>query len=203
MSLWAIVPVKALDQAKSRLSAVLTQALRLNLSREMLAHTIQVLSEVPQVERTMVVSADPEVLALAKQMGAQVLGEWGAPSLNGALKQAVELAERSGVTAVLVLPADLPLIQGSDVQALIDAENDPPAVVIAPDRKREGTNALLLAPPGTLEFAFGPDSFGRHRRRAADSGARIEIVDLPTLGLDLDTPEDLAIYQHRIALVKE
>jgi 2-phospho-L-lactate guanylyltransferase len=107
------------------------------------------------------------------------------------------------VEAVLVLPADLPLIQAGDVRALIEAVQDPPIVVIAPDRRRRGTNALLVAPPGTIKYEFGPDSFERHIRSAETAGARVEIIELPTLGLDLDAPEDLEIYQDRIALIKE
>jgi 2-phospho-L-lactate guanylyltransferase len=86
---------------------------------------------------------------------------------------------------------------------LIEAVQDPPIVVIAPDRRRSGTNALLVAPPGTIKYEFGPDSFERHIRSAETAGARVEIIELPTLGLDLDAPEDLEIYQDRIALIKE
>ena len=203
MSLWSIVPVKALDESKSRLREVLSPDQRVELSREMLLHTLQLLSEIPEVERTLVVSADPMVLRLAQGHGAKALEERGSPSLNKALSQATELAEMSRVKAVLMLPADLPLIQAEDVRALIDRMQDPPVAVISPDRTRSGTNALLVAPLGTFEYAFGQDSFNRHVRRAEASGARIEIVELPALGLDLDAPEDLEIYQDRFALIKE
>lgn len=203
MSLWAIVPVKALDESKSRLQGVLTPNQRAELSREMLLHTLQVLAEMSEIERTLVVSADPKVLALAKQHNAAALAERGSPALNKALNQATAIVREAGVKAVLVLPADLPLIRAADVKALIDHAEDPPVVIISPDRRRSGTNALLVAPPATIEYAFGPDSFDRHVRRADASGARIEIVELPALGLDVDVPEDLEIYQDRYALIKE
>ncbi|MCZ6529022.1 MAG: 2-phospho-L-lactate guanylyltransferase [Chloroflexi bacterium] len=203
MSLWCIVPVKRLDGSKSRLRGVLSPDQRVELSREMLLHTLQVLSEIPEVERTLVVSADPKVLALAREHEAEALEERGSPELNKALSQATALAQDSNAKAVLVLPADLPLIQAADVRVLIELMQDPPVVVISPDRTRSGTNALLVAPPGTLEYYFGPGSFNRHVRRAEASGARIEIVELPALGLDLDAPKDLEIYQDRVALIKE
>ncbi|MFQ5924069.1 MAG: 2-phospho-L-lactate guanylyltransferase [Anaerolineales bacterium] len=203
MSLWGIIPVKALDESKSRLQGVLAPDQRVRLSREMLLHTLQVLSGIPEVERTLVVSADSNVLRLAHAHGAQALEERGSPSLNKALDQATALAEKARVKAVLVLPADLPLIQAADVRSLIARAQDPPVIVISPDRKRNGTNALLVAPSGTLEYAFGPDSFNRHVRRTEASGARIEIIELPALALDLDAPEDLEIYQDRFALIKE
>jgi len=68
-------------------------------------------------------------------------------------------------------------------------------VVIAPDRHGSGTNALLLSPSGLIEYDFGVNSFQRHCQRARDVGARLEIVDLPTLGLDLDLPEDLELVR--------
>jgi 2-phospho-L-lactate guanylyltransferase len=203
LNLWAIVPVKALHESKSRLRDVLTPYQRVDLSMEMLLNTLRVLAEIPEIERTLVVSADPTILALAQEHGAEALVEGGSPSLNKALKQSTALARDMQAEAVLVLPADLPLLQADDVRALIEASQDPPIVVISPDRRRSGTNALLMAPPGTIEYGFGPDSFERHIRSAEASGARIEIIELPTLGLDLDVPEDLEIYKDSVTLIGE
>ena len=169
----------------------------------MLLNTLQELAELTEIERTLVVSADLTVLALARERGAEIVKEHGSPSLNKALRQATAIASERQAEAVLVLPADLPLLQAAEVRELIGRAHDPPVVVISPDRKRSGTNALLVAPPSTIEYEFGPDSFERHIQRAEASGARVEIIELPTLGLDLDAPEDLEIYQDRIALIKE
>jgi 2-phospho-L-lactate guanylyltransferase len=68
-------------------------------------------------------------------------------------------------------------------------------VVIAPDRHGKGTNALLMVPPGQIEYDFGEGSFQRHCERAKNSGARLEIVNLPSLSLDLDMPEDLELVR--------
>jgi 2-phospho-L-lactate guanylyltransferase len=68
-------------------------------------------------------------------------------------------------------------------------------VVIAPDRHMKGTNALLLSPANLIEYDFGGDSFERHCARARRAGARLEIVNLPSLGLDLDVPEDLELVR--------
>jgi 2-phospho-L-lactate/phosphoenolpyruvate guanylyltransferase len=92
---------------------------------------------------------------------------------------------------VLVLPADLPLMTPNDILALIERATQPPVVVIAPDRHKEGTNALLICPAGLIEYDFGVGSFQRHCKRARQAGARLEVVTLPSLGLDLDLPEDL------------
>jgi 2-phospho-L-lactate guanylyltransferase len=196
MRLWAIVPIKPLRRAKSRLGGVLSGQERAELSQEMLIHTLDVLSEVPQVEQSLVVSRDSRALALAREHGARTVTEQGSPELNQALARATALAKGYGVSAILVLPADLPLLRKQDLEEMILRAGDPPVVVIAPDRHRQGTNALLIAPPALIEYDFGPNSFARHLQRADLAGARVEICQLTALGLDLDAPEDLEIY-HR------
>lgn len=195
MTMWAIVPVKPLDRAKSRLSGVLTREERFNLSRELLLNTLRVLQEIPEVERTLVVSRDAHALALAREHGARTVTERGTPQLNRALVRATVLAKGYKVGGVLVLPADLPLVTPDDIRRLVGMAKEPPVVVIAPDRHRTGTNALLCAPPGLIEYDFGPDSFPRHQARARQAGARLVLCDLPSLGLDLDVPEDLDLLR--------
>jgi 2-phospho-L-lactate guanylyltransferase len=74
---------------------------------------------------------------------------------------------------------------------MLERVKDPPVVVVAPDRRRQGTNALLVCPAGLIEYDFGPGSFQRHCERARAVGARLEILELPSLALDMDLPEDL------------
>lgn len=195
MTLWAIVPVKPLRRAKSRLSEVLSAEERAALSQDLLLHTLDVLGEVAQVERMLVVSRDSHALALAREHGARTVTERGSPQLNQALVRATVVARGYGVSSVLVIPADLPLLTRADVEKLIALACNPPVVVIAPDRRKEGTNALLSSPPGLIEYDFGPDSFTRHQERALAAGARIEICELPSLQLDLDVPEDLDLLR--------
>ncbi len=195
MTLWAIVPIKPLGRAKSRLSSVLSREERTTLSRDMMVHLLDVLGEVPGIERTLVVSRDTQALALAREHGARTVAEWGTPDLNPALVRATIVAQQYGVSGVLVLPADLPLISPQDVETLISKADQPPVVVIAPDRRRSGTNALLAIPPGLIEYDFGPDSFQRHLDRAEQAGVRVEVCELPSLGLDVDIPEDLEILR--------
>jgi len=96
------------------------------------------------------------------------------------------------------MPADLPLVSPADVNALIECAGDPPVVVAAPDRRRDGTNALLVRPTGLIEYDFGPGSFQRHCERAKEAGARLEIFEHPALALDVDLPEDLALASEEI-----
>jgi 2-phospho-L-lactate guanylyltransferase len=198
MTLWAIVPVKPLRRGKSRLAEVLTQEERADLNRRLLAHTLDTLTAIPEIEHVLVISRDQAALALARDYGARTVQENGAPKLNTALTRATILARNYATRGVLIVPADLPLITQEDVKAILDRATEPPVVVVAPDRRREGTNALLVCPAGLIEYEYGPGSFQRHCEQAQLVGARLEICELPSLALDMDLPEDLELVSKAI-----
>jgi 2-phospho-L-lactate/phosphoenolpyruvate guanylyltransferase len=195
MTLWAIVPVKPLRRGKSRLAGALSEDERTELNRSLLQNTLKTFANLKEVEEVLVISRDPQALSIARHYGARTVREDGQPELNTALKRATVIAQVYATRGVLVLPADLPLVTREDVLTLIEHAGEPPAVVIAPDRHGTGTNALLISPAGLIEYDFGENSFQRHCQRAREAGARLEIVDLPTLGLDLDLPEDLELVR--------
>lgn len=195
MTLWAIVPVKPLRRGKSRLAGTLSEDERERLNQSLLEHTLETLTDLKELEQVLVVSRDPHALTIARNHGARTVREDGQPHLNTALQRATIVAQVYATRGVLVLPADLPLLTREDVLALLDKASQPPVVVIAPDRHRKGTNALLISPAGLIEYDFGDDSFERHCERARRAGARLEVVDLPSLGLDLDMPEDLELIR--------
>jgi 2-phospho-L-lactate guanylyltransferase len=191
MSLWAIVPVKPLRRGKSRLAGILSQDERANLNQTLLAHTLDTLKATPEIEQVLVVSRDTEALALAREHGARTVQENGAPHLNVALARATIVAHNYATRGVLIVPADLPLLTPQDIRSMLELAGQPPVVVVAPDTRRQGTNALLISPVGLIDYDFGPGSFERHCQRASQAGARLEICELPSLALDMDLPEDL------------
>jgi 2-phospho-L-lactate guanylyltransferase len=195
VTIWAIVPVKPLQRAKSRLAQVLSPDERQRLSRSMLIHTLEVLAAAPAVERTLVVSRDTEVLSIARDLGARTVTEERSSHLNRALARATAVARGCNIAGVLILPADLPRLTVDAVEAIVRRGGRPPVVVLAPDRRGQGTNALLCAPPGLIEYQFGARSFSRHQARALAARARLEVCDLPGLALDLDTVEDLEVLR--------
>ena len=199
MTIWAIVPVKPLRRGKSRLAKTLTVDERTELNRQLLKHTLATLQKLSEIEQTLVVSRDPQALSVAREHGARTVREDGAPHLNTALERATVVAKVYATRGVLILPADLPLISQDDIRKLIEATNEhEPVVVIVPDRRKEGTNALLISPAGLIEYDFGPNSFERHCERARKAGARLEICELPSIELDLDLPEDLELVSQML-----
>ena len=193
MTLWAIVPVKPLNRGKSRLAGVLSKDERTDLNRRLLAHTLQILTSIPEIERVLVISRDPSALALSRDFQARTVQEDGATDLNTALERATIVVKKSHVQSVLIVPSDLPLLTIDDVGTVVRQGLEPPVVVAAPDRHLAGTNLLLINPLGAIHYQFGPNSFQCHCESAQQAGARLAIVNRTSIAIDLDTPEDLAL----------
>lgn len=195
-SLWAIVPVKPLRRGKSRLSGVLTEEERTLLNYTMMANTVRVLKSVPEIHQVLVISRDPGALALAREFDARTVQEDQKGSdLNIAIKRATVVAQLYGAQSVLILPADLPMLNKESVQGLIRKAGKPPVVVIAPDRRQEGTNGLLISPAGLVDYQFGAKSLNLHIQQAQKYRVRVELFNDPAFALDLDVPEDLDVFR--------
>lgn len=195
MTIWAVVPVKPLRMGKSRLAHALTEESRLALNHWLLSNTLRKLKSMPEFEHVLVVSRDPQVLTLARNFGALTVQENGSPHLNVALEKAMIVLKQHSTIGVLVVPADLPLLKPEDLRKLLSVAQDPPVVGIVPDRRQEGTNALLVCPVGLIPFSFGPGSFKHHCALAQASGARLEVLELESLAIDVDLPEDMLLVQ--------
>ncbi len=184
----AIIPVKALATAKSRLSKILSPAERRLLVQTMLGDVLAAMLAAPSVGRVGVISADPVVLAQAKLAGAEPLAD-RADGLNAALSQAAQ--HYAAAEALLVLPADVPLVTPAAIELLVAAVR-PRGAAIAPSRDG-GTNALLLRPPLALPFHFGVGSLASHSQAAREHSLPLQVVAPPGLHLDVDHPDDLLL----------
>ncbi len=186
----AIVPIKALTAAKTRLAAVLTPPERAALTVRVLRNVLAALDQ-PEITARVVISPDETVLDEARAAGAVALRQRDG-GLNEGLEQARAWALAAGADAILVVLGDLPLLAQEDVAALLDLAEYPRSVVFAPDRHGAGTNALLLRPADAFPYAFGEGSLARHRAAAAAHGLVPRFYDAAGTALDLDTPADLA-----------
>jgi 2-phospho-L-lactate/phosphoenolpyruvate guanylyltransferase len=194
MNIWAIVPIKPFNKAKSRLAKALHPEQREHIAETMFRRTVSVLTSVKDIRGVLVISRDTKVLAIARDLGAHTVQESGEPELNAALLRASQVAGLQHANGVLILPADLPLVTADDVQQLLYLGRYHHSVVLAPDRNEDGTNAMVVVPPGFIPFSYGSGSFARHLKLAQDAQATVQVYRSETLSLDIDTPEDLAIY---------
>jgi 2-phospho-L-lactate guanylyltransferase len=192
----AILPVKRFDAAKRRLAAGLDDARRREIAAAMLGDVLEAIGAARAIERTIVVSGDPEAQELSAGAGAEIVPD---PADEGHVQAAlagIARAEVEGSRRVVLLPGDCPLLDPRELDRLLTGVPDP-YVGIVPDRHGEGTNALVLSPPGAISPAFGEGSRARHEAAAREAGIPYAVEALPSLALDLDTPADL------IALTRE
>jgi 2-phospho-L-lactate guanylyltransferase len=186
----AVVPVKDLRGTKSRLAPVLNPGARAGLTLYMMGRVVAALREAG-VEDVCVVSPDRIVLNEAQRRGAIPLIQ-ESRGLNPALEEGRRRALDLDASTLLVLPADLPLLDAEDVRAVLKEAGEGPSVVISPDGARSGTNALLIQPPDVLPFAFGPDSFEAHLEAARSRSLDVRVCERCHLSFDLDTAGDLS-----------
>ncbi len=194
MSVFAVVPVKDLWGTKSRLKPILNPGARAGLTLYMMGRVVSAISRAG-VENIGVVSPDRIVLDEARKRGATPLLQ-ESQGLNPALEEGRRWTMERGGSSLLVLPADLPLIDAEDVSAVLEGVGDTLvgetlSVTISPDGVHAGTNALLLRPPNALPFAFGPGSYEAHLQAAQERGLDVRVCERPHLAFDLDTAEDL------------
>lgn len=203
----ALVPVRGLEAAKSRLGEALDAEERRALVERLLVRTVAAASCVAGVAAVAVVSPDPAALELATGLGAVAIRQAG-EGLNEGLAQGRDHAIADGADALLVVPADLPGVSTAGLAPVVEAAraamadpdpagpSDRPVVVLVTDRAGDGTNALLLVPPDAIPFRFGPGSRAAHAAAARAAGAAYVEVAGP-LDLDLDMPDDLLAAEAR------
>lgn len=197
-TIWAVVPVKPLANAKSRLSSVLNDDQRAQLVLAMLDHTLAVLSATYGLAGKLVVSAEERILEVAVARGAYPLPEKEASGLNRSVWRASLEVMRRGGSGMLVVPIDLPLLNPASLDQVLQAAIRPPVVVIVPDQHRHGTNILLTLPPDIIRYRFGSHSFQKHQEAARQAGAKRFIIYSERLGLDVDCPGQLNLVSHLI-----
>lgn len=186
----AILPIKTLDDSKTRLAQELDARPRRALVEAMFSDVLVALRRSQLVDQVLVVSKDHNAQRIAGGYGAIVADDEDTGH-NDAAVRGIDRAVELGADRVLLVPGDCPLLNPVEIDALLNRRVTPPIVLVVPDRHGTGTNALLLQPPDAMGPSFGPGSHDRHHRHAAAAGITAQTVEVPSLALDLDTPEDL------------
>jgi 2-phospho-L-lactate guanylyltransferase len=194
----AILPIKTLDDAKTRLAEELDPRPRRALVEAMFSDVLVALRRVKRVDQVLVVSRDHNAQRIAGGYGAMVADDEDSGH-NDAAMRGIARAIDLGHEQVLLVPGDTPLLDPVELDELIARPLEPPYVLIVPDRHGTGTNALVLQPPDAMKPSFGPGSHDRHHRHAAAAGIAAHTVQVPSLALDLDTPEDLQAVESTLA----
>jgi 2-phospho-L-lactate guanylyltransferase len=190
----ALIPLKDLVRAKTRLAGLLSGSERRGLVQAMLEDVLTVLAVHPQIGRVVLLSDDPSAHLLAAQYGAVHWPEreLGGRGLNTVLRLASDRLLAVSEQPLLVLHADLPLLTGDDITAALTAQRKTGGLAVGCDRHGWGTNLLCFEAASAPPFCFGADSCARHLAAAAELGVAAGTVHSVGIGLDVDEPVDLA-----------
>ena len=185
-----LVPVKDLSAAKQRLAAVLDQPSRTELAQAMLRDVVAALAAWPRRPQCALVTSDPFAVELAKENNFEIIPDRLNPGETGAIEMATRACIERGVDFTLVIPADIPLIQASELEEIF-AQAPEEGTVLAPAADGRGTNAAFRRPANLFPLRFGNDSFKPHLAAAQATGKPYLVLQLPGIGVDVDNPEDL------------
>lgn len=188
MSNWIAIPVKSLEKAKTRLSSILTPKERADLASAMFQDVLASAKHTPSVDRVVVVTPAGAACDIAEAGGAELLPESQADGLNTAVQLAIDHACKRRSERLLVVHADVPLVEPEDLALFFDSDSK---IMISPSRDLSGTNALLLNPPNIIQPRYGRMSFDAHTALARENGVEPMVVKNERLALDIDTPQDL------------
>jgi 2-phospho-L-lactate guanylyltransferase len=185
-----LIPVKNLLLAKQRLSAVLDQPARTELAQAMLHDVVSALAAWPRRPACALVTGDPFAIELAREYDFELIPDRTNPGETGAIEMATRLCVARGMDNTLVIPADIPLIQASEIEQILQHAPDEGSV-LAPAADGRGTNAAFRRPANLFPLRFGNDSFKPHLAAAQATGKPCIVLQLPGLAVDVDNPEDL------------
>ena len=186
-----LLPVKDFADAKQRLIPVLEPSLRAGLARAMCIDVLNVLARTRVPERVVVVTAADEVIQMALPFGFEVALERSVEGHSAVVNHMVsELLPSS--SRILSIASDLPRLVPSEVDFALEAATEP--VTLMPSRDWTGTNGIVFIPPARIVLEYGEGSFRRHLSKAAAAGHRADVMNLPGIAFDVDTPDDLKLF---------
>jgi len=188
--IFAILPVKSPQNAKQRLTGFLGVEERETLARKLYRQTLGALCRAEGIDRVVVATSDNEVAEHARSLGVLVFEEDQQVSHSVSADAACLRAMEMGASTVLLVPIDVPTVTPADFSRL--AASARPGLIVVPSSDGTGTNALVRTPPNCIESRFGPGSFRAHCDQAVANDLPLEVLRLPGLMFDIDTPEDVA-----------
>jgi 2-phospho-L-lactate guanylyltransferase len=195
-----LLPLKEIRNAKKRLAGVLSAEERQGLAQAMAEDVLRAVREVRRADRIFMVTSEETAIRAAEAARWEFIREDVQISESASVDFASHWCEERGVTSVLRLPLDLPLVQPGDIDALLALEITAPACAMVPSRDGTGTNALLRTPPTLFVSKFGEGSFAKHRAAAQRAGAHVVLIRNARLELDVDDPADLrALLRHDLS----
>lgn len=186
-----LLPIKDFRNAKQRLASALDAATRANFARAMLTDVLDALSRATAPDWVVVFTASTDVADMARSFGFDVIFENLVDGHSAAVNLMVsELSSTS--SQILSIAGDLPKLRAEEIDFVMNTAVEP--ITVLPSRDGTGTNGILFIPPARIAMEYGENSFSRHMSKASAAGHRAEVMKVPGIAFDIDTPEDLQAF---------
>ena len=189
--MWAVIPVKQISQAKQRLSPLLSSEERRDFFSAMLEDVLSVMVKIDFFEKIILATNCPHAISIAGRHGITHFETGPDDGLNQAAGETVNHLLENGIRDMFLIPGDIPLITEEEINSVLKAHPSAPSLTIIPSKDKLGSNCILLSPPSRMHLKFGPDSYFRHKEIAQTNGLKVNPMEFPGIGLDIDEPKDL------------
>ena len=189
--MWAVIPVKQISQAKQRLSKILSSEERRDFFSAMLEDVLSMMVKIDFFEKIILATNCPHAISIGGRHGITHFETGPDDGLNLAAGETVNHLSENGISDMFLIPADIPLITEEEINSVLKAHPSAPSLTIIPSRDKLGSNCILLSPPSRMPLKFGPDSYFRHLEIAQTNGLKVNPMEFPGFGLDIDEPKDL------------
>ena len=189
--MWAVIPVKQISQAKQRLSPFLSTEERRDFFSAMLEDVLSMIVKIDFFKKIILATNCPNAISIAGLHGITHFETGPDDGLNQAAEETVNHLLENGIRDMFLIPADIPLITEEEINSILKAHPSAPSLTIIPSRDKLGSNCILLSPPSRMPLKFGPDSYFRHLEIAQTNGLKVNPMEFPGFGLDIDEPKDL------------
>jgi 2-phospho-L-lactate guanylyltransferase len=192
--IWAVVPIKELQDAKQRLAPLLSPDQRRTLIEVMMGEVLDAAAGAKNLAGMMVVTLDPKATALAKRLGARVVTDGAREGHTGSVTAGLRLLAREGRGGMITVPGDIPAATAAEIDAVVAAHKPGPSFTISPAHDDLGSNAVVCSPPDSVPLRFGDNSYFPHLDAARRCGIEPTIIRQPGIAMDIDHPIDLASF---------
>ena len=189
--MWAVIPVKQISQAKQRLSPLLNTEERRDFFSAMLEDVLSMMVKIDFFKKIILATNCPHAISIAGRHGITHFETGPDDGLNQAAGETVNHLLENGIRDMFLIPADIPLITEEEINSVLKAHPSAPSLTIIPSKDKLGSNCILLSPPSRMPLKFGPDSYFRHKEIALTNGLKVNPMEFPGFGLDIDEPKDL------------
>ena len=186
--MWAVIPINSFLKTMTRLSKILDQNKRIELTKIMADQMINYLANIPEIEKIVLLTNESKWVKTYHNNKIIHRKDKASIDLKENINQTADWLHQQGVKRMLYVSIDLPFALKEDLSELINQHTKGLTIVEA--KKDGGTNALIIDLSYSMRFQFGKNSFEKHVRQAKSLEIQTKELQIEGLSFDLDNIDD-------------